>query len=480
MIYLQKKQTSDRKTSPIHKKVNMTQSHKKKATNMRASHKKRIKHLHDSDSEDHFDDYLAYKIIEKADKATLLSNTTTQTNSGTRNVNNKSKNQGCDHCSMYCAHSWFYNPQQDLLDIEEQIELLEREIERTKQHKKLHETFRFQSRSTDATPTLYFPTKSDFEPPIFQNDVTNTFSSPLFPLPEDLYQRKHYHNMKRRATTESAPTQSETSPTSTVPPTEQSQEQQEEPTQGETKEQQHEKQKRYKQHASKQQKRKITDIEDDEDSLTEDDDEMLNHKKQRVYYQLQVDIPPKMLPIEFMDQDSSSSSSSGSLVSTEFFDRKLPFLDIGDSQEIPDMPSTSLFESASEGQISPPTLSSNCSVIEDDQFIDIENLEEDKKPNSCNSPILATSTISVGSLPSGTVVPTHLFFDFDSQMCEEIMNEALFNAVQEQLITLPMSSHPDEVPRSYSPDLVQRKSIQMRPVVGNDEEEDIDIGDISY
>jgi len=393
----------------------MTQLHKKKPAHMRSSYKKRTKHLYDnSDSEDNFDDYLADKRIEKKDRAILMSNTTTQINSNNtscaRNVNNKSKNQSCDHCSMYCAHSWFYNPQQDLLDIEEQIELLEREIERTKQHKKLHETFRFQSRSTDTTPALYFVTKPDSEPPIFQNDVANTFSSPLFPLPEDLYQRKHYHNTKR-TTTESVLTQTETSPTSTVPPTEQNQEQQEESTQGETKEQQHEKQKRYKQHASKQQKRKITDIEEDEDSLTEDDDEMLNHKKQRVYYQLQVDIPSKMLPIEFIDQDSSSSSSSASLVSTDFFDNQKISLDVGDSQEIPDMPSMSLFESASEGQISPPALSSNCSVIEDDQFIDIENLEEDKKPNSCYSPILATSTISsVGSLPSGTVVPTHLFF----------------------------------------------------------------------
>jgi len=60
------------------------------------------------------------------------------------------------------------------------------------------------------------------------------------------------------------------------------------------------------------------------------------------------------------------------------------------------------------------------------------------------------------------------------------MNEALINAVHEQLITLPIS-HSDELPtRSYSPDLIQRKSIQMRPVLSNDEEEDIDIGDISY
>jgi len=62
-----KKQTSDRKSSPtIHKKVTMTQPHKKKPTHMRSSYKKRTKHLHDdSDSEEHFNDYLADKRIEK-------------------------------------------------------------------------------------------------------------------------------------------------------------------------------------------------------------------------------------------------------------------------------------------------------------------------------------------------------------------------------------------------------------------------------
>jgi len=62
-----KKQPSDHKSSPtIHKKVTMTQLHKKKPAHMRSSYKKRTKHLYDnSDSEDNFDDYLADKRIEK-------------------------------------------------------------------------------------------------------------------------------------------------------------------------------------------------------------------------------------------------------------------------------------------------------------------------------------------------------------------------------------------------------------------------------
>jgi len=161
---------------------------------------------------------------------------------------------------------------------------LEREIKRTKQHKKLHEMLRLKSKSVDTTTTtLYSSIDSDPsspESPISQSNFTHTFSSPLFPLPEDLYLR-NYHNSTRRQPTSIEKTETQITSGENYTLQEQEQQKEEDPNQ------------QVPQHETKQLKRKIIAVDEDEDSLTEDDDEMLNHKKQRVYYQLQVNVSQK-------------------------------------------------------------------------------------------------------------------------------------------------------------------------------------------
>jgi len=106
-------------TRRAHKKTIMTQ-HKKKSS-IRGSNKKRAKNLRYSDSEDSCDGSSDEFAEKKLNTTPISQNNNSNVNRHHIVNDNKSKKQSCEHCSMYCVHSWFYNPEQDLLDIEEQI-----------------------------------------------------------------------------------------------------------------------------------------------------------------------------------------------------------------------------------------------------------------------------------------------------------------------------------------------------------------------